>query len=502
MTPHGDTKRPRSVNLEIDPDFGATALGGAVLIEQTLRSLGIAKALKAHLPARRGGRPDFTSARFAYGAVAALLLGGDGMDLFDPLRQDDQAPRLFGLDKIPSDATTYRILCEWAGLPQRVFSEVYAPAGPGLARLDMFGEERPPRAHRRQVPEAPEAAQGRRLRQMRRTERTVALGCLKRLQRKQIRLHGWTVVFGDGSDLEVDGRCFDAARMGRGQQKILRWMTLRVGPVLVDQELLPGNADEGRTLPAMARRARPLLLAAAGRSRLLALLDAAYCEWPVIRALPDRADWIVCANQYRRKLESLAMEQPEWVWRSQGPDAGRGWEESQVCLLTHQFEGWAHPVTIAARRWRKSGELPGLWHYAFLATNLASAALPKRLRAKHGAAQTLWMLYGTKQGQEDYFKTPLRCLRLHHPPSGRLGVNQVYYALASMAANVAMVLRYVVMPGSERGMTLTRMRRRFFQVAGYLVRSGRRLTVRLAGAALSRRKQGQLLLAFTNARRL
>jgi hypothetical protein len=283
---------------------------------------------------------------------------------------------------------------------------------------------------------------------------------------------------------------------------IFRWMTLRVGPVLVDQDLLAGNADEGRTLPGMLRRARPLLAEAAGRSRLLALLDAAYCEWPVVKALPKNCDWIVCANQYRGALMRLAAEQPESVWRACGADVARGWEESEVCLMTHWFEGWAAPVTIAARRWREAGELPGVWHWAFLASNLEPASLPEKLTRKHGAAQTLWMLYSTKQGQENHFKTPLRCLSLHHPPSGRLGVNQVYYALASMAANIAMVLRHAVAPGRERGMTLERMRRYFFQVAGYVVRSGRKLVVRLAGAALGQWRQMQLLKAWANARRL
>jgi len=501
MTTQGDTKRPRSVKLEIDPDFCATAQAGGVLVEQTLRSLGLRKILKTHLPTR-SDRAEFSAPDFAHAAVAALLLGGDGIDVMAPLRADGELLKIFGLDKAASDATTYRILCEMAGLAQREFGQTYAPAGRRLARLDMFGQDKPRPAHRRQVPEEPEAARPPRLRAVRRAERAVAMRCLKALRRQMIHLHGWTVVFGDGSDLQVEGRCFDAARLGREGEMIFRWMTLRVGPVLVDQDLLAGNADEGRALPGMLRRARPLLAEAAGRSRLLALLDAAYCEAPVIRALPNNADWIVCANQYRAALTRLAAVLPESVWRSCGADAARGWEESQVCLMTHWFEGWAGPVTIAARRWREADELPGVWHYAFLASNLEPAALPERLRGKHGAAQTLWMLYSTKQGQENHFKTPLRALALHHPPSGRLGVNQVYYALASMAANVAMVLRHEVAPGRERGMTLERMRRCFFQVAGYVVRSGRSLVVRLAGAALDRLRQTQLLQAYANARRL
>lgn len=501
MTSQGDTSRPHSVKLEIDAKFEATAQGGAVLIEQTLRGLGLRKLLQAHLAAR-AEQAAYTSVDFAHGAIAAMLLGGDGINLFEPLRQDNQARRIFGLAEVASDATTYRILCEWAGLEQREFGQTYEPAGKRLARLDMFGQEQPAPVHRRCVPEDPEAALRPALRQVRRAERAVARRCLKALHKRLVRLHGWTVVFGDGTDLEVEGRCFDAARKGREGQRLLRWMTLRVGPVLVDQDLLAGNADEGRKLPGMLRRAGSLLAEAAGISRLLALLDAAFCENKVIKALPKHCDWIVCANQFRGVLTRLAAEQPDSVWRSQGADVGRGWQESQVCLMSHQFEGWSAPATIACRRWRQAGELPGFWHYGFVASNLESQALPRELTGKHGAAQTLWMLYSTKQGQENHFKTPLRCLGLHHPPSGRLGVNQVYYALASMAANVAMVLRYVVAPRQERGMTLRRMRRDFFHVAAYIVRSGRSLIVRLAGAALDRRRQTQLLEAFANARRL
>ena len=52
MTAQGDTNRPRSVNVEFDPDFSATPLGGGALIEQTLRSLGVLGLLRKSLPER------------------------------------------------------------------------------------------------------------------------------------------------------------------------------------------------------------------------------------------------------------------------------------------------------------------------------------------------------------------------------------------------------------------------------------------------------------------
>ena len=99
MTTPGDTKRPRSVKLEIDPDFNATAQAGGILIEQTLRSLGILKMLKTHLP-RRSEQAAFASSDFAYSAIAALLLGGDGINLFEPLRADSEARKIYGQENV------------------------------------------------------------------------------------------------------------------------------------------------------------------------------------------------------------------------------------------------------------------------------------------------------------------------------------------------------------------------------------------------------------------
>ena len=99
------------------------------------------------------------------------------------------------------------------------------------------------------------------------------------------------------------------------------------------------------------------------------------------------------------------------------------------------------------------------------------------------------MLYGTKQGRENHYKTPLIDFGLHHPPSGRLGINQVFYAIASAVANVAMVIRYRVLQGKDRGMTFWRFRERYIRIAGRLVEGGRRLIVRLAGACVDAARQ-------------
>ena len=109
------------------------------------------------------------------------------------------------------------------------------------------------------------------------------------------------------------------------------------------------------------------------------------------------------------------------------------------------------------------------------------------------------MLYGTKQGHENHYKTPLRDFGLHHPPSCRLGVNQALYALATAASNIAMVMRYRVVAKSERGIAFWRLRERYFQIAGYLRRGSNTLSVYLSGANVGAQRQIHWEHAFAQA---
>jgi hypothetical protein len=258
-------------------------------------------------------------------------------------------------------------------------------------------------------------------------------------------------------------------------------------------------------MPRLFEQAHEVVREVAGaRPRVLALLDAAYFERQVIEPLADARGWdfIVCANQQRNVLQRIAEDQPAWVWGESGADAHRGWSRSQVCCFTHLPGGWASPVTITARRWQKADEIDGAWYYSFIATRIEPEALPKQLIKTHGYGEALWMLYSTKQGHENHYKTSLRDLGLHHPPSCRLGVNQAFYAIATAAANAAMVLRWRVVHRDERGITLWRLREIYFRISGRLRRGGRYVTVLLSGANVAARRQVLWEHAFAAAGRL
>jgi hypothetical protein len=492
MKTQGDTKRPRSVKAEFDPNFAATALGGSVLAEKAMRSLGVRRTVAEHLPARSDAA-QFSTVEGVYALMGAMLVGSRGIGATESLREDAMASEIFGLEKgAPSDSTNYRILCDIAGLPEREASDHYEPAGRRLPALDLLGQERRVPMTRRIVPEEPERAKPEFLTRQSAFLASNARGIYKVMPLKHVRLYHWRVVFGDGTDLEVEGICFDAARKGRDGRKALRWMTLSAGPVIVAQELVEGNHDEGRAMAELLDAGGPTIVEMTAKAPVLALLDGAFFEKQVIEPCEKlRWDFIVCANQQRNSLTRIAEEMPEALWSATGSDVARGWAES-----------WNARVTIVARRWREEGELPGIWHYAFLATRIEPADLPASLRKKHGYCQAIWMLYGTKQGRENHYKTPLRDLGLHHPPSCRLGVNQSFYTIGAAASNIAMVLRYVVVEESERGIELWRLRERYMRIAGYLIRSAHTLTVRLSGVCVDALRQTLWQRAFAAAGRL
>lgn len=143
-----------------------------------------------------------------------------------------------------------------------------------------------------------------------------------------------------------------------------------------------------------------------------------------------------------------------------------------------------------------------MWHYSFFATNLEPGDLPKSRVSRFGYGQYVRMLYGTKQGREVHYQTALDDFGLHHPPSGRLGIDEVFFALVVAAVNVAMVIRYRVLKGEDRGMRFWRFRERYVRLAGRVQRAAATLTCVLFGASVDAAFQTLWLSAFAEAGRL
>jgi hypothetical protein len=506
MARRGDSRNPaRSARAEFDDNFSATGKGGAILVERVLRRLGIRKLLNKHLPARPW-EAEYSSQEIAYAALAGLLCGGRGFQCAEGLRSDLLLARIFGLEgRVAEEATLWRAMCEMAGLDFRKLSEAYEASGCRLPSVDIFGDPIRRPAMRRIVAEQPESMSEESRRAMSRTLAAVALACMKAHRVATLDLDGYLPVHGDATELEVDGCCFDAARRNYEGNMSLRHLVVKAGPVFCAEEVMSGASDEGLNLPGLLGRAcDDVISKACGNRRVLALLDAAFAEKQVVAEL-NRLGWlyVICANQWSASLGARAEQLTRNEWARTGPDAARGWVESEVSMLKHQPEDWSEPQTVVVRRWRKSDDLPGLWHYSFLYTNLSPEMVSKSKRKQYGYAQYVWMLYGTKQGQENFFKTPLSDLGGHHPASGRLGATQVFATLVTIAANIAGVISYKVVGKGERGMRLWRFRRDYIDMAGrVLMQAGRVLLVKLAGADVCDRRKRLWLEAFACAGRL
>jgi hypothetical protein len=499
------SQRPRSLDAQFDPKFNATANGGAALAEKTMRSLALRRYTKKYLPAR-SENAQYLMEDAVHALMAGLMVGGRGIQAAEALRDDELLSKIFGLvEGAQSPTTTYRVLCELAGLSERKVADYYVESGDGLPSLDMFGQPREKSALRRVVPETPEAATPGARDDLDQFTAKVAVRCATALPRNVMRLFDWFVAFGDATDLEVEGKCFDAARVGYNGKKILRWQTLMLGPILAAQQLHEGNIDEGVSMPRLLEMGSEVVREALGaKALMLCLLDAAYFEKQVIDLLTDalRWDFIACANQYRDSLRRRVEEQPDYIWEDTGADTRRGWSKSQVCCFLHMPEGWNHTVNIIVRRWIEEGDIDTAWHYSFLGTRIEPGDIPQELADNHSYPSAIWMLYSTKQGHENHYKTPLRDFGLHHPPSCRLGVDQAFYAIATAASNIAAVMRYRVVATADIGIAFWRLRQKYFRIAGQIVTTGRRLTVWLSGANVGAQRQVLWEHAFAAAGRL
>lgn len=498
MARRGDTARARSVKAVFDDAFSATVHGGAVLFEKVIRAVGLRKIFDKHLPRRDG---DYSSSEVCEQVVEGLLCGGKGFQAAQTLRQDSQLARVFGHEQVAEEATVWRALSQMAGLGLRKLQQAYEPAAKRYKALDVLGQEKPERKLRMKLPESPETMSDSCRQQWVRAQQELALRCAQRLACRVFSLMGFFPCHGDASELEVRGRCFQAAKPNYNGDLSLRLLSLSAGPIYLGANLLPGATDEANSLPGLIEESAWLVEKLRGKRRVLCLLDAAYAEKAVVEQMITRQwHYIISANQWSGVLERLARELGEAEWSSQGADEARGWQESQVAVFRHTPEGWPQTQTVVARRWREKDELPGTWHYGFLYTDLARELLPKAALKRYGFAPLVWMLYSTKQGRENLYKSWLSDLGGHHPASSRLGASQALILLQAMAANLHAVISYRVVAEPERGIRLWRFVRDYVLIAARVVmHSGKTLTVHLAGADISACRRQRWLAAYAAA---
>lgn len=249
----------------------------------------------------------------------------------------------------------------------------------------------------------------------------------------RVRHGGRPVVFFDDTEIEVEGKTFEGARINYEGSRALSWQTLWVGPLVADA-IFDGAADPSQHLGELlaanqhlwaGQQAHFYADSASSAAKFLACIDQA-----------GFASWTVSYNKWTDKLDTLAATLPESAWTPE-PPAEDGLQEAYG-WVNHQPGEARRAYRFACVRRKRAEEM--FWRYAYVVgddlTDQASSRGPK-----------LWMeRHRLKGASEQGFSHLLRDLDLHRPPCQKLVANQMYYALGVLAHNLLNALRVLDLP--------------------------------------------------------
>ena len=433
-------KRSVVVKTAVFSDVSATAKGGTVLVESLSNRLGFGRKCREFLPARRDPTQGFEVSAVVSSLVQGLLGGGRGLSATEPMRGDGPLLKILGMKRAPSAETVEEVV-KYLGNHEHGFAGTQGLLGWLCERL------------------------------------------IKRERLRDLERDGFVTCFGDGSHLETEGRNFEGTTYHRSKGWGLDYCGVSVGPYMVTSGFACSGEGEQKALERLLPGAIAFLERTGLRGRALMLMDSLYGHESTLSIL-ERVDhevkYVVGANGLSRMHHELE-DWPEHLWRSSG--AVRGWVRSEVCSFWLQCEQWpAKRLCVGRRSWREGELLP---HYFGVLTNLDRD--DKRVRAlmshhKISFEQAIWRLYDSKQAQENLWKDQLIDLGLHHPPCAKLSANNVFYAIAAMAANLATGVRRLALEGPQRLMRLWRFRRDVIDVAATVMLHARQVIVKLIDA--------------------
>jgi hypothetical protein len=432
-------KRDRVVKTQWAEDEAITAWGGLALVESLAHRTGLWSQARRRLPRRTRTEAGYDSTTVLASMIHGLLSGSRGTYAAEPLRQDEALRRLVGLEAgAPEEATVWRALGQWAE----------RDGATALGDLQR-------RLCRRLIAQTPMAA---------------------------MRVEGFTPLFLDGTWLEV-GRDsqFEGAKFFDGAAKLML-STLWVGPYLAAQSFaVEGQGEMTASLGLIDAVWRQVVAPAKLKASALFLIDALYGNQTALADIEARkeARYVAGAGGLAG-VETTAAEQPETQWRRAAHADPKAWPESAWCVHGFMAADWPAPRTVVTHRWRPEGEM--FFHYASVLTNLTPddpRLIEMMRRCKIGFAEAVGRLYDRKGAMENQFKDALIDLGLHHPPCRELARNEVFYAVAALALDLAVGVRRIAMRGAEGAMRLWRLRREFFAVPARVARHARQMQARL-----------------------
>lgn len=445
-------------------DESVTAFGGLVLVERLAARLGLWRKAEKALPEREGVYDWLTILK---SLTAGLLSGAQGTYAAEEVREDAALLSLLGLEGAPEEVTVWRVLED-------------------LGKFQKSGR----------LPAL---------------QREWTLQILRHVKRRDLLVHDFFPLFGDGTLLEGSARR-EGTKYIREKGEGLLWSTVFAGPLLAAQQVAGVGEGEETCVrqmlePALREVVRPLRL----HKKALLLVDSLHGDDVTLsEAERLKLHYVAGANKLVKTQATLA-QQPEVVWQDTGAHAGRHWSESGVCVCWLQCDDWKIKRTLVGRRFKREGEF--IWEYSGIVTDLAERDVRHVMGKDLSYAEAIWRLYDIKAGMECQYKDLLSDLGLHHPPCREHVRNAGFYAVGSLAHTLGAAVDLLGGRSAERGsragkeggvlrrakprrMRLWRLRRRFFALPCRVSEHARALTVTLLG--LSERLRGEFAQFFGN----
>ena len=397
-------KIEKSFDIEFRPSTKATAHGGQMAVAGLLGEYGLWEKLKGYprLDPRTDKHKGFDVEVYVAAFVFGFCSGCKSLADTERLNEDEALKAILGMKRMPDQSA----LGEW------------------LRHLGGDGVQ-----------------------ELRRLVRDFSQWALQRAQPARIRHCGMLEAFFDDTQIEVEGKRFEGAKLNYDGHVALSWQTLWVGPFLADaimgspsEHKEPVSSDQcGNDVSAYL----PMMLKENGalwegvESYLYA--DSASSAGKYLEAIDGAfSRWSVSYNKWTAPLEMGAVALPEGSWSAVELEAWRDGTEhqSQYNWLRYQPSGCQKTKLFAVVRHRKAGE-EFFWQYHFVATKEH-----ENLKTPQAAFER----HRLKGDKERAFSELLSDFDLHHPPCHSLVANNAYYLLGALAYNVLQALKVIYLP--------------------------------------------------------
>lgn len=249
---------------------------------------------------------------------------------------------------------------------------------------------------------------------------------------------GRPTVFFDDTEIEVEGKQFEAARINYEGNRALSFQTIWVGPFVGDA-ILDGAADPSRHVGELLAANRRLW----EEKQAHFYADSASSAAKYLQAIDENGfgSWSVSYNKWVEKLEKLAAGLPETQWsmdpvNEAGLQAGYAW-------VKHMPGEAQRSYTFAVVRRKAAGEM--FWRYGFV------VSADVRPEGQNPSAKSVMKRHQLKGASEQGFSHLLSDLDLHHPPCEKWVANQMFYALGVLAYNLMIAFRVLELPDDAQG---------------------------------------------------